>query len=84
MHVSNNTTKPLIRSGEKEPENISEGVRMDMTSAILLFDVNTFRIDTVKKSKKPVEKTKNTKPMNTIIPPIMKEELMKVKTENSL
>lgn len=75
---------PLITSGEKEPENISDGTRMDITSAIRLFDVNTFRIDTVKKSKNPVEKTKNTKPTKTMIPPTINEELIYVKVENSL
>ncbi len=70
------TRVPLPNKGETGAEKISEGFRMDMTSSIRLFRVSIFRVVTVKISKKPVEKTKETKPTNVIVPPITKDEFI--------
>ncbi len=67
---------PLINKGPTGAENISDGFLIDITSSIRRLDVKTFRMETVKKSKKPVEKTNDTNPMNTATPPIIKEALI--------
>lgn len=70
------TRAPLPNKGETGAEKISEGFRMDRTSSMRLFRVSIFRVVTVNKSKKPVEKTKETRPMNIIVPPTRKEEFI--------
>lgn len=70
------TRAPVPKKGKTGAEKISEGVRMDMTSSIRLFGVSIFRIVTVNTSKKPVENTKITKPINVIVPPIRKDEFI--------
>ena len=70
------TRAPLPNKGETGAEKTSDGFRMDRTSSIRLFGVITFLIVTVNTSKKPVEKTKETRPINVIVPPTIKAELI--------
>lgn len=71
--VTTRISAPTPRKELTLPENISEGLRIDMTSSIRFLDVTTFLMLTVNTSKKPVEKTNETKPKNVIIPPMMKD-----------
>ncbi len=71
-----NIRTPLPSKGKMGAEKISDGGRIDMTSSSRRFGVTTFLIDRVNTSKKPVEKTKEIKPMNVIRPPTMKAEFI--------
>jgi len=71
--VTASISAPTPRNELTLPEKISEGLRIDKTSSIRFLDVTTFLMLTVNTSKKPVEKTNETKPKNVIIPPIMKD-----------
>lgn len=67
---------PLANRGNTGVEKISDGARIVSTSSIRRFGVNTFLIDRVKMSKKPVENMKEIKPIKTRDPPTIKDEFI--------
>lgn len=76
MPMTNKTRAPLPIKGETGAEKTSEGFRMDVISFIRRFGVTAFLIVTVNTSKKPVEKTKETRPIKIIVPPTRNDEFI--------
>jgi len=69
MHIQNKLDNPKAIIGLCGNEKTSEGNRILFASDFICLGVNTLRVLSVKKSKKPPETTYVINPKNVMVPP---------------